>query len=206
MSTPFTSQEILAIVVAASFAAGMNVYATILVLGLLARFDLTQLPANLHVLESWWTIGAAGALYALEFVADKIPGVDLIWGALQTFVRVPVAGLLAFGATGGMSPGAQLASAALASAIALVAHGGKMALRTTVTASPEPVSNIALSLAEDAAAIGLTWFATRHPYLAAAIAAALLVAVLLLIRAAWRTMVRWIGEARAQWRRWRPAS
>jgi hypothetical protein len=194
------------VVVAASFAAGVNVYATVAVLGLLARADVTELPANLHMLESWWTIGAAGALYALEFVADKIPGVDLIWGALQTFVRVPVAGLLAFGATGGMSPGAQLASAALASAIALVAHGGKMALRTTVSASPEPVSNIALSLAEDAAAIGLTWFATRHPYLAAAIAGALIVAVVLLIRAVWRTTVRWIGGAQAQWRRWRAAA
>ncbi len=192
--------------VAASFAAGVNVYATVVVLGLLGRAELTELPANLHVLESWWTIGAAGALFALEFVADKIPGVDLIWSALHTFVRVPVAGLLAFGATGGMSPGAQLASAALASAIALVAHGGKMALRATVTASPEPVSNIGLSLAEDAAAVGLTWFATRHPYLAAAIAAALVAAVVVLIRAVWRAMARWIDGARAQWRRWRLAS
>jgi hypothetical protein len=206
MSSPFTNQEIVAVVVAASFAAGVNVYATVAVLGLLGRAELTELPANLHMLESWWTIGAAGSLFALEFVADKIPGFDLIWNALQTFVRVPVAGLLAFGATGGMSPGAQLASAALASGIALVAHGGKMALRATVTPSPEPVSNIALSLAEDAGAIGLTWFATQHPYVAAGIAAALVVAVVLLIRAAWRTMARWIDGARAQWRRWRPAS
>jgi hypothetical protein len=193
-------------VVAASFAAGMNVYATLIVLGLLGRFEVTQLPANLHVLESWWTIGAAGALFALEFVADKIPGVDLVWNALQTFVRAPVAGLLAFGATGGMSAGAQLATAALASGIALVAHGGKMALRASVTPSPEPVSNIGLSLLEDAAAIGLTWFATQHPYIAAAIVAALVVLVVLLIRAVWRTMVRWIGGAKTQWRRLRSAA
>ena len=203
---PFSSQEILAVVVAASFAAGVNVYATVAVLGLLARADLTQLPPTLHLLESWWTIGAAGALFALEFIADKIPGVDLIWSALQTFVRVPVAGLLAFGATGGMSPGAQLASAVLASGIALAANGGKMALRTTVSASPEPFSNIALSLAEDAMAIGLTWFATRHPYVAAAIVIVLLVVVVLLIRTVWRTTVRWVAGARAQWRRLREAS
>jgi hypothetical protein len=206
VSLPFTNQEILAVVVAASFAAGVNVYATVAVLGLLARADLTQLPPNLQLLESWWTIGAAGALFAIEFIADKVPGFDLIWNALQTFVRVPVAGLLAFGATGGMSAGAQLASAAVASGIALAANGGKMALRAAVTPSPEPVSNIGLSLLEDVVAIGLTWFATQHPYIAAAIVAVLLVVVVLLIRLVWRTLVRWVDRARDQWRRLGTAS
>ncbi len=199
---PFTTQEILAIVVAASFAAGVNVYATVAVLGLLARFDVTQLPPHLHLLESWWTIGAAAVLFAVEFVADKIPLFDLIWNALHLFVRAPVAALLAFGATGGMSPGAQVASAVMASGIALAANGGKMALRAAVTPSPEPVSNIGLSLLEDVGAIGLTWFATRHPYVAAAIVACLLVLAAVVIRAAWRTLRRWIEAARAQWRRW----
>lgn len=198
---PFSSQEMLAVVVGASFAAGVNVYATVAVLGLLARFDYTQLPANLSILENWWTIGAAGALFAVEFIADKIPGVDLIWNALQTFVRVPVAGLLAFGATGSMSPGAQVASAVLASGIAFAANAGKMALRTTVSASPEPLSNIGLSLVEDVAAVGLTWFATQHPYLAAAIVAVLLLVVVLLIRLVWRTLKRWLAGARRQWER-----
>jgi hypothetical protein len=203
VSTPFSSQEILAVVVAASFAAGVNVYATVAVLGLLARFDVTQLPPNLHLLESWWTIGAAGAMFALEFIADKIPGIDLVWNALQTFVRVPVAGLLAFGATSAMSPGAQLASAVVASGIAFAANAGKMALRTSVTPSPEPLSNIGLSLAEDAAAIGLTWFATQHPYIAAAIVAVLLVVVVLLVRLVCKTLVRWFRGARGQWDRLR---
>lgn len=205
MTSPFSSQEILAIVVAASFAAGVNVYATVAVLGLLARFDVTQLPTNLHVLESWWTIGAACALFSLEFIADKIPGVDLVWNALQTFVRVPVAGVLAFGATGGMSPGMQLSAAAVASGIAFASHAGKMALRTSVTPSPEPVSNIGLSLVEDATAIGLTWFATQHPYVAAAIVIVLLGAIVLLIRIVWKTMQRWVGAARARWRQWSAA-
>jgi hypothetical protein len=205
VTSPFTTQEILAIVVAASFAAGVNVYATVAALGLLARFDVTQLPPNLHLLESWWTIGAAGAMFALEFIADKIPGVDLIWNALQTFVRVPVAGVLAFGATGGMSPGMQLAAATLASGIAFASHAGKLALRTSVTPSPEPVSNIGLSLVEDAAAIGLTWFATQHPYAAAAIVIVLLGAIVLLIRLVWKMTARWLDAARARWRQWSAA-
>src|SRR5207248_7738712 len=147
MPIPFTPQEMLAIVVGASFAAGLNVYATVAVLGLLARAELFHLPNSLHMLQAWPTIGAAIALFVIEFFADKIPGFDLIWNALQTFVRVPVAGLLAYGATAQLSPGAQLASAALASGIAFAAHGGKTAIGAAVTPSPEPVSNIGLRLA-----------------------------------------------------------
>src|SRR5947208_4713059 len=123
MPLPFTPQEMLAIVVGASFAAGLNVYATVAVLGLLVRAHLFTLPASLHVLEAWPTIAAAIALFVVEFFADKIPAFDLIWNALQTFVRVPVAALLAYGATSQLSPGAQLASAVLAAAIAFAAHG-----------------------------------------------------------------------------------
>src|SRR5258708_28481328 len=144
MAIPFTPQEMLAIVVGASFAAGLNVYATVAVLGLLARAELFSLPASLHVVEAWPTIAAAIALFIIEFVADKIPGFDLIWNALQTFVRVPVAGLLAYGATAQLSPGGQLASAVLASGIAFAPHGGNTAVRAPVLPSPEHVSNICL--------------------------------------------------------------
>src|SRR3954468_17593817 len=101
MSLPFTPQEMLAIVVGASFAAGLNVYATVAVLGLLVRAHLFTLPPSLHLVEAWPTIAAAIVLFVLEFIADKIPGFDLIWNALQTFVRVPVAGGLGVGAGGG---------------------------------------------------------------------------------------------------------
>src|SRR2546423_15516030 len=133
---PFATQEILAIVVSASFAAGLNVYATVATLGLLGRFGILPLPASLHLLTNQWTIAAAAILFAVEFVADKIPAFDLLWNALQTFVRVPVAALLGNGAASQLSPRAQIASALLGAAIPLARHGGKLALRAPVTRSP----------------------------------------------------------------------
>ena len=172
----------MALLVAISFAAGLNVYATLGTLGLLAHAGLLPLPATLHLLSNWWIIAASGMLFVIEFFADKIPAFDLIWNALHTFVRVPLAGLLAYAATSQLSPGKQLLAAALGGAIALVAHGGKTAVRAAVTPSPEPFSNITLSLGEDALAIFLTWFATQHPYGAAAIAGILLVTIIVLVR------------------------
>ncbi len=195
---PVAGPEIVAIVVGASFAAGLNVYATVATLGLLARADLVSLPPALHPLTSWWVIGICGALFVLEFFVDKIPAFDLLWNALQTFVRVPVAGLMAWGATAQLSPEEQLLSALLASLIALAAHGGKTAVRAAVTPSPEPVSNIGLSLAEDVLAVGLTWFATAHPYIAAAVVGVLVLAVLLVIRAVWRALGRLFRGARQE--------
>jgi hypothetical protein len=168
--------------VATSFAAGLNVYATVATLGLLARFDLLPLPGSLHVLENWWIIAASVALFVIEFFADKVPAFDLIWSALHTFVRVPIAALLAYAATSHLSPGKQLLAALLGGLVALAAHGGKTAVRAAVTPSPEPVSNISLSLGEDALAIFLTWFATQHPYSAAAIVLVLLVIIVILAR------------------------
>ncbi|MBZ5525285.1 MAG: DUF4126 domain-containing protein [Acidobacteriia bacterium] len=179
---PFQAPEILAIVVSASFAAGLNVYATLVTLGVLGRLHALQLPPALHLVESWPVILIAGALFLLEFFADKVPAFDLIWNALHTFIRIPLAALVAWGATQQLSPGAQLAAAALAGVIALASHGGKLAVRAAVTPSPEPVSNIALSLGEDVAAVGLTWFATQHPVAAAVIVGVCLVLVILAIR------------------------
>jgi uncharacterized protein DUF4126 len=176
------ADQLAALIVAVSFAAGMNVSATIATLGLLARLGGVPLPASLHVLTSWWVIGASVALFVVEFVADKIPAFDLVWNMLQTFVRVPVAALLAFAATSQLSPEKQLLATALGGAIALAAHGGKTAARAAVTASPEPFSNIALSLGEDAFAIFISWFAARHPFAAATIVGLLLVVIILLLR------------------------
>jgi hypothetical protein len=145
--------------------------------------------------ENWWVIGASLALFVIEFFADKIPGFDLIWNALQTFVRVPVAALLGYQATAQLSPHAQLLTSLAAGAVALAAHGGKTAVRAAVTPSPEPISNISLSFAEDALAIGLTWFATTHPYWAAGIAAALLLLVILVLRFVIRALRRLFSGA-----------
>src|ERR1700694_2822926 len=178
----FTGDELVALLVAVSFAAGLNVYATVATLGLLAHSGVLSLPPALHLVASWYVIAASGALFAIEFFADKIPAFDLVWNALHTFIRIPVAALLAYRATAALSPWEQFAAAAAGGAIALAAHGGKTAVRAAVTPSPEPFSNITLSLGEDALAVFLTWFATRHPYWAAMIALAFVVVIVVLMR------------------------
>jgi hypothetical protein len=195
----FTPSTIAALVIAASFAAGLNVYATVLTLGLLARLHWVILPPGLESLANWAIIGVSGTLFAVEFVADKIPGFDLLWNALHTFIRVPVAALLAYRATTQLTPGMQILAAALGGAIALAAHGSKTAARAFVTPSPEPISNIALSGGEDVAAVGMTWLATAHPWTAAGIALALLLVSVF--------TVRWVVKAlRGLWQRLAPAT
>ena len=174
--------ELFALLAAIAFAAGLNVYATVAALGLLARFGHLPLPPTLQLLETWPIIAASSTLFTIEFFADKIPAFDLLWSALHTFVRVPIAALLTYRATAQLTPAEQLIATLLGAAIALAAHSGKTAVRAAVTPSPEPFSNISLSLAEDALAISLTWLATRHPYAAGAIALALVAIVILLAR------------------------
>jgi Domain of unknown function (DUF4126) len=174
--------ELFALLAAVGFAAGLNLYATVAVLGLLARFGHLSLPSGLHPLETWPIIVASVALFVLEFFADKIPAFDLIWNALHTFIRVPVAGLLAFEATQQLSPEKQLLATLLGAAVAFAAHGGKTAARAAITPSPEPFSNMTLSVDEDVLAIGLTWLATRHPYVAGAIAMVFVAIIVILMR------------------------
>ncbi|MGB8063849.1 MAG: DUF4126 domain-containing protein [Candidatus Sulfotelmatobacter sp.] len=180
--------ELFALLAAIGFAAGLNLYATVAVLGLLARFGHLPLPPGLQLLESWPVIAAALVLFAIEFFADKIPAFDLIWNALHTFIRAPVAGLLAYRATSQLSPEHQLLATLLGAAIALIAHSGKTAARAAVTPTPEPFLNITLSVGEDVLAIGLTWLATRHPYVAGALAAVFVVIIVVLTRLVLRAM------------------
>jgi hypothetical protein len=174
--------ELFALLAAIGFAAGLNLYATVTALGLLARFGHLPLPPGLQLLESWPIIAASAVLFAIEFFADKIPAFDLIWNALHTFIRIPVAGLLAYRATAQLSPEHQLLAALLGATVALVAHGGKTAARAAVTPSPEPLSNMALSVGEDVLAIGLTWLATRHPYIAGTLVLSLVIVIVVLVR------------------------
>jgi Domain of unknown function (DUF4126) len=180
--TSIPRSELVALLVATSFAAGLNVYATVATLGLLAHAGILPLSPTLQLLSSWYVIGASGVMFAVEFFADKIPAFDLLWNALHTFIRIPVAALLAYRATATLSPWEQLAAAVAGGTIALAAHGGKTAVRAAVTPSPEPFSNAALSLGEDGLAIFLTWFATQHPYATIAIVSLFLVVILVLTR------------------------
>jgi hypothetical protein len=190
----FTPSTIAAIIIAASFAAGLNVYATVLTLGLLAHTHWVVLPPGLEILGSWIVIAVSGTLFAAEFVADKIPGIDMVWNALHTFIRVPIAGLLAYRASSHLSPEMQLLATLGGAAIAMVAHSSKTAVRAVVTPSPEPVSNITLSAGEDGIAIGLTWLVTQRPWTAASIAIAFTVIAIL--------MTHWVVKAlRRTWTR-----
>lgn len=187
---PIANGDLAALIVSTSFAAGLNVYATVATLGLLGHYQMVVLPDALNLITSWWVIGAAAALFAIEFVADKIPAFDLIWNALHTFVRVPVAALMAWAATSHLSPQLQMLATITGGLIAFAAHGGKTAARAAVTPSPEPVSNFALSMGEDVTAVGLTWVATQHPYAAAAFVLAALAITVFLMRWVVKAMKR----------------
>jgi Domain of unknown function (DUF4126) len=178
----FSPANITALVIAASFAAGLNIYATVFTLGILARTQWVALPPGLDSLGHTWVLVVCGIMFAIEFVADKIPGFDIVWNALHTIVRVPIAALVAYHASSQLTPQMQILATTIGAAVALAAHGSKTALRAAVTPSPEPVSNIALSSTEDIAAVGLTWFATHHPLIAASIALILLAGAVITAR------------------------
>jgi hypothetical protein len=190
--------EIVALMIATSFAAGLNTYATVGTLGMLGHYHVVVLPEGLQLLTNWWVIGVAGTMFLVEFVADKIPAFDLIWNAMHTFVRIPVAALMAYQATASLSPAEQMIATIGGGLIALMAHGGKTAARAAVTPSPEPFSNAALSLTEDAIAVGLTWLASRHPYAAAGIVLVGLVVVVFILRFVMRSLKTLLWGAEEQ--------
>ncbi|MCG3159763.1 MAG: hypothetical protein JMDDDDMK_00783 [Acidobacteria bacterium] len=135
---------------------GVNLYATVVTLGVLQRSHLVKLPGELDILGNWWVIGLAAALYVIEFIADKIPAVDTAWDALHTFIRVPAGAILAATAFAEFDPAVKMAAMILGGGLALSSHGAKAATRLAVNASPEPVSNAVLSLIEDVFAFGST--------------------------------------------------
>jgi len=171
----------LGLVLGASFAAGLNVYAAVATLGLLHRFQVVTLPPSLAVLAHPLVLTIALVLYVVEFFADKIPVVDHAWDAIHTFVRPPAAAVLAYAAVAGVPEPWRLGAALLAGTVALASHGGKATTRVAVNASPEPFSNWVVSLGEDALAISLTWLAATHPVLALGLAIALTVAAVWIV-------------------------
>lgn len=190
----FSPASIAALVIAASFAGGLNIYATVLTLGLLARTHTVELPPGLDTLGHTWILAACAIMFALEFVADKFPGFDMLWNLLHTFVRIPIAALVAYHASAQLSPQMQIFATALGTLIALAAHSSKTAVRAAVTPSPEPISNIALSTLEDVVAVTLTWFATHYPIAAAAVTCLLLVGTILAAKAILRAIQRPLQE------------
>jgi hypothetical protein len=157
----------LSLALGTAWTSGINLYATVTVLGLLQKFGATRLPGGLDVLDNWWIIGVAGGLYLIEFFADKIPYVDSVWDVVHTFIRVPAGAIVAYAATNQMDPSVYVPAALLGGGLAFSSHGTKAALRVGANLSPEPVSNWALSLVEDIVAFVGTALAVFAPVLIA---------------------------------------
>lgn len=141
---------------------GINLYATVMTLGLLQRFGLARLPGELGYLSEGWVIGLAAALYLVEFVADKIPAVDSVWDAVHTFIRVPAGAVLATSAFADFDGAVRIAALLVGGGLALGAHGSKAATRVAVNTTL-PGAGIALSVVEDVAAFGSTLLMTFFP-------------------------------------------
>ncbi len=178
--------QTLGLALGTSFAAGLNLYATILTAGLLQRFGLVSLPASLDVVASPVILGVAGVLFVVEFVADKVPWVDTAWDVAHTLIRPAAAAVLAFAGYAEMDPAWLFGAALLAGSVALTSHGAKASTRAAVNASPEPLSNWILSFTEDGIAIGLTWLALTHPLITAGVVLLLLIMAVVVIRALFR--------------------
>jgi hypothetical protein len=172
------TETLLSHTVPLAFAAGLNVYATIAVIGLSGRFDLVSLPESLRVFESPWVIGIALAMYAIEFVADKVPWFDSVWDAVHTLIRPLGGAFIAMTAIGGdASPAATTIAALVGGSTALTTHLTKAGARAAANTSPEPFSNWLLSLGEDVVAVSISYVALKHPVLALSIAGTLLVLI-----------------------------
>jgi len=160
-----------------AFASGLNVYATIAVLGLSSHFGLVSLPQQFRAFDHPAVIGVALVMYVVEFVADKIPWFDSVWDALHTVIRPLGGAFVAVAALGDASPMATTLAALLGGSVAMTTHLTKTGTRAAANTSPEPFSNWILSFSEDALAIGLTYGAIRHPDVALAIAVVLLIVI-----------------------------
>jgi len=183
--------DVLPLVITGGWSSGISAYATVLILGLIGRTGLVEIP---DLLQRTDVLIVAGVLTALELVADKIAWLDSGWDAVHTFIRPAVAAGLGAVLAGEAETLQQVAAAALAAVVALLTHGVKAGIRLGVNASPEPVTNVAVSTAEDVSVAGVLLLATQAPWLAAAVAMMLLVSGMGLV---W-WLARRIQRARAR--------
>ena len=166
-----------------SFAAGINLYATVAMLGLASRYQWVALPPEYAVFDNDWVIAGALLLYVVEFFADKIPWVDSAWDAVHTVVRPLGGALIAVASLGEASPGLQAVVALLGGSVAAGTHFTKAGTRVVANSSPEPVSNWVLSFGEDVFVLGLGYLALQYPVAALTVVAILL--VIMLVSVVW---------------------
>ena len=155
----------IALAMGASWASGINLYATILALGIGAMTGNIVLPAGLETLSNPLVIGAAGLMYGVEFFADKVPGVDNVWDSIHTFIRVPAGAIIAAGAVGDVGMPLEMAALIVGGGMAAATHATKAGSRILINTSPEPVTNWTASVGEDIAVFAGIWAALNHPVL-----------------------------------------
>jgi Domain of unknown function (DUF4126) len=173
-----------------AWASGLRLYLVVFMLGLAARFQYIELPPGLQVLAHPYVIGAAGLLLALEFLADKVPGLDTAWDAIHTFIRIPAGALLAAGATGDDVSALTVAAGLLGGTITAGTHFAKAGSRAAINTSPEPFTNWGASFTEDALVVGGTWLAFAHPAIFVVFMAIFLIAIAWVLPKVWRFLKR----------------
>jgi hypothetical protein len=183
-----------------AWASGINLYAAMLVLGLLGASGNMPLPEPLQILEQPLVIGVAGVMYCVEFFADKIPGVDSTWDALHTFIRIPAGAVLAASAVADVEPSYTLAAALIGGSLTAGTHLTKAGSRLLVNTLPEPFSNIGVSLAEDFLAIGGLWFALQYPLVFLVFLVLFLLLMIWVLPILWRVLKGMFDTLRSMFR------
>ena len=197
--------ENLALALSSSMTAGINLYLTVLGLGLMQRFEIVALPDGLEWLSNPGVMVVAGGLFVVEFFADKFPVVDSMWDAIHTFIRVPAGGFLAAGAADGAMAEPLVWMAGLGgSAVSLVSHGTKASTRTALNTSPEPFSNGIVSTLEDLFSAFVLWLAVVHPIVAIAVVVVTLVCFAVLLVALYRFLLKALRRIGGWFRRTHP--
>jgi len=189
--------ETIALSMGIAWASGINLYAAIVMLGLLGTTGNIDLPPDLLILQNPLVIAAAGFMYAVEFFADKVPGVDTGWDTIHTFIRIPAGAILAAGAVGDVGAGAELAALIAGGTLAGATHATKAGSRALINTSPEPFTNWTASIAEDIAVISGLWVALHHPWVFIGLLVAFILLMIWLLPKIWRgikALARAIGR------------
>jgi len=187
----------LALAAALAWGAGLRLYLVAFLFGLSGLMGWWPLPAHLQVLQHPLVLGAAGFMAAVELFADKLPWLDSVWDAVHTLVRIPAGAAMAAAVFGDAGGATMTAAALLGGSLTAATHFTKSGTRAVVNTSPEPFSNVALSLGEDALVLGGTWLAVQHPLLFLGLVLVFLVLALLLLRLIVRGVRRVLAPRRA---------
>jgi hypothetical protein len=190
----FDTWQLIALAGALGWASGVRLYAVLFIVGGLGYLGFVDLPHGLALLAHPWVLAASGFMFGVEFFADKVPGVDTLWDAVHTFIRIPAGAALAASVFGDSSTAAALAAAILGGSLAAGSHFAKAGSRAVINTSPEPFSNWAASFGEDLAVGTVLWLAFTHPIAALVVLAALIAFMIWLIPKIWRFIRRLFGR------------